>query len=230
MTSIIYNNTHPTNVEVEGGFDFWSELANDELESTVTDNHCLLTQEPLTLNYITMPCGHKYNYIPICKEISNMKSPKTHYFNPGIKLARNQTFCPYCRAVFDQLLPRIPMTDFVPSKYVCSSSNYIDHRECQYVFQSGKCKGHCCAKKNAFDTKHGSFCNQHACMKKKANGKPTTKTNIILDDEGKKIWKKFNIAELKCILKTNSLPVSGTKAVLINRFINANIGLDLSDK
>jgi hypothetical protein len=230
MTTIIYNNKNPTNVEVEGGFDFWSELANDEAETTLTDNHCLLTQEPLTLNYITMPCGHKYNYIPICKEISNMKSPKTHHYNPGIKLARHQTICPYCRAVFDQLLPKIPMTDFVPAKYVCSSTNCIGHRDCQYVFQTGKRKGQSCTKKNAYDTQLGAFCNQHASMKKKAKSKPTTKTKIILDDEGKKIGKLFNIAELKCILKTNNLPVSGTKVVLITRLMQAKIGLDLSDK
>ena len=230
MSSIIYNNTPPGNVKVEGGFDFWSELANDENETTITDDYCLLTQEPLTLNYITMPCGHKYNYIPICKEISNMKDPKTHYYNPGIKLLRTQIFCPYCRKIFDQLLPKIPLTDFVPAKYVCSSTNCIDHRECKYVFQSGKRKGQCCAKKTAFDTEHGTFCSHHACVKQKVKSKASTKTKIILDDEGKKIWKKFNIADLKGILKTNSLPVSGTKAVLITRLIKANIALDLSDK
>jgi hypothetical protein len=225
MTSII-NNTPLTNVNVEGGFDFWSELANDEHDTTVTDDHCLLTQESLTLNYITMPCGHKYNYIPICKEISNIKAPRDHNYSYGVKLDIKQSFCPYCRKSFDKLLPKIPCIDYVPDKFVCSSTNYIDHRECQYVFHSGKRKGQCCAKKNAFDTKHGAFCSQHACMKQKSK----TTTKIILDDEGNKVWKKFNISKLKDILKTNSLPVSGNKAVLITRLIKAKINLDLSDK
>ena len=228
MTSNVYHSAPTTNIKVEGGFDFWSELANDEPEAPVTDDHCLLTQEPLTLNYITMPCGHKYNYVAICKEISNMKSPKTYYYNSGIKLARNQTFCPYCRKIFNQLLPKIPWTDFVPAKYVCSSTNHIEHRTCQYVFQSGKRKGECCGKKNAFDTKDGSFCSQHACSKKKSKAK-TKKITITLDEEGKKIWKKYKVNELKDLLRSNSLPVSGTKAILITRLMKSNVKLDLSD-
>jgi len=226
MTSNIYKSTPTTNVEVEDGFDFWSELANDEPNSPVTDDCCLLTQEPLTFNYITMPCGHKYNYVAICKEISNMKLPNT-YYKPGIKLARNQTFCPYCRKIFNQLLPKIPCVDFVPAMHVCSSTNHIEHRTCQYVFQSGKRIGQCCGKKNAVDTKIGAFCSQHTCSKKKSTGK----ANIIiaLDEEGKKIWRKFNVGELKDILRSNSLPVSGTKAVLITRLMKNDIYLDISN-
>ena len=229
MPSNIYNGAFTTNVEVEDGFDFWSELANDEPGTPVTEDSCLLTQEPLGLNHITMPCGHKYNYVAICKEISNMKAPKTYYYNTGIKLARNQTFCPYCRKIFDQLLPKIPWSNFVPAKNVCSSTNYIDHRICQYVFQTGKRKGQCCGKKNAFDTKNGAFCSQHACSKKKSANNNTTTFEDEDEDKRKKIWKKFKVRELKDLLRTNSLPVSGTKAVLIARLLKSNVELGLSD-
>ena len=216
----------PTNnIKVEDDFDFWSELANDEPTSPVTDDYCLLTQEPLTLNYITMPCGHKYNYVAICKEISNMKAPKTYYYNNGVKLAKNQTFCPYCRNIFDQLLPKIPCMDFVPAKYVCSSTNHIEHRTCQYVFQSGKRKGECCCKKNAYDTNNGSFCLKHATSKKRYTTKPNDKSSVTLNKEGE-IWKKYKVAELKDILRSNNLPVSGTKAILITRLMESDVKPD----
>lgn len=231
MTLNVYNSAPTTNIKVEGGFDFWSELSNDEPNSLVTDDYCLLTQEPLSLNYITMPCGHKYNYIAICKELSNMKAPKTYYYNNGVKLARNQIFCPYCRKIFNQLLPKIPCADFVPTKYVCSSINHIDHRTCQYIFQSGKRKGNYCGNKNAFDTNDGSFCSQHACSKKKCatKTKAKNKSTITLDKEGKQIWKKYKVGDLKDILRSNSLPVTGSKVILITRLMKSNIKLDLSD-
>ena len=218
--------TPTVNVTVEGGFDFWAELENDVPETK--EDICLLTQEPLTLNYITMPCGHKYNYVPICKEISAMKSPKTHYYNTGIRLNRSQTFCPYCRQVFNKLLPKIPWTDFTPDKHVCSSTNFIDHRVCEHIFKSGKRKGQACGKKNAFDSKFGCYCSQHACQHKTANKKKSVskKTVVDLSDEGKLLYKKYKLVELKNILKTNNLPVSGTKAVLVSRLMQANIKLD----
>ena len=219
------------NVTVEGGFDFWSALEEDDNDTQATDNSCLLTQEPLELNYITMPCGHKYNYVPICKEIAAMKSPKTHYYNTGIKLTRMQTFCPYCRQVFNKLLPKIPWTNFTPEKHVCSSTNFIEHRTCDHVFKSGKRKGQKCGKKNAFDTKFGCYCSQHACMhktsskseKKKAKKK---KSVIELDEEGKIIYKKYKVSQLKEILRANKLHVSGVKSELVSRLMKANIKLD----
>lgn len=220
-------NTPTSNVTVEGDFDFWAELAKAE-NIAMTDDCCLLTREPLTLNHITMPCGHKYNYIPICKEISALKWTAKSYTG-AVKLSRTQTICPYCRKVFDMLLPKIPVDGYVPGKYVCSSTNCMDHRECQYVFQSGKRKGQCCAKKSAFDTKHGPLCSQHACAKSKAK-KADSQSKIVLTDQGKKIWKKLKVAEIKDILRTNKLPVTGTKAVLISRIIEAGINIDITDK
>lgn len=228
MTSNVDCNTPTDNIKVEDGFDFWSELANDEPTSPVTDDYCLLTHEPLTLNYITMPCGHKYNYVAICKEISNMKAPKTYYYNNGVKLAKNQTFCPYCRNIFNQLLPKIPCTDFVPAKYVCSATNHIEHRTCQYVFQSGKRKGECCSKKNAFDTENGSFCLKHAKSKKRCVTKSKNNSIIAMNEESE-IWKKYKVAQLKDILRSNNLHVSGTKAILITRLMESDVKLDLSD-
>lgn len=231
--SLKTNNTPTVNVTVEGDFDFWAALEEEDDNSKCNhEDNCLLTQETLSLNYITMPCGHKYNYIPICKEIAAMKSTKLHYYNHGIKLSRGQTYCPYCRQVFDKLLPKIPWIDFTPEKHVCSSTNYIDHRSCKHVFQSGKRKGHCCGKKNAFDSKYGTYCSQHACKHnatktvKKQSAKKKDSKSIELNDDGKKLWNKYKVVELKDMLRKNNLPVSGTKALLITRILKANINVD----
>lgn len=222
-------NTHTVNITVEGDFDFWSALKEEEENDNKCnhDDSCLLTQEALGLNYITLPCGHKYNYIPICKEIASMKNTKHHYYNHGIKLMRGQTYCPYCRQVFNKLLPKIPSIDFTPEKYVCSSTNYIDHRSCKHVFQSGKRKGQCCGKKNAFDSQYGTFCSHHTCKHKAVKtAKTTTKKSsksIELNDEGKKLWNKYKVVDLKNILRKNNLPLSGAKALLITRIMKANI-------
>tara|TARA_A200000113_G_C8817023_1_gene339194 strand:+ start:401 stop:1087 length:687 start_codon:yes stop_codon:yes gene_type:complete len=216
------------NITVEGGFDFWAALEKEDKE-ICDDNICLLTQEPLTLNYITMPCGHKYNYVPICKEISAMKS-KTQYYTAGIKLMRGQTFCPYCRQVFNKLLPKIPWDNFTPDKYVCSSTNYIEHRTCQHIFQSGKRKGLCCGKKNAFDTEYGTYCSQHAYKHKPVSSTSIKKSKMKsvgdLDENGMKLWNKYKVIQLKDILRKHKLPVSGAKAILITRLLKANIELD----
>jgi hypothetical protein len=227
------------NIIVEGAFDFWSALKTETQESQdqSNDNICLLTREPLKQNYVTMPCEHKYNYIPICREISAIKNPKpgsqkyNHgYISNGVKLHRNQVFCPYCRTVYNKLLPKIPeqYLDFVPDKYVTSSTNYISSRSCKYVFRSGKRKGQCCGKKNAFDTKNGTYCSQHVSASKKSTVK-LNKVPIVLSDEEKKISNKFKLSQLKQILKNSDLPVSGTKAVLITRGMKAGISFTLPD-
>lgn len=227
------------NIIVEGAFDFWSALESEPQESQdqSNDNICLLTREPLKPNYVTMPCEHKYNYIPICREISAIKNPNIGsqkynqgYISNGVKLLRNQIFCPYCRTVYNTLLPKIPeqYLDFVPDKYVTSSSNYISSRTCKYVFKSGKRKGQCCGKKNAFDTKNGTYCSQHDSTNKTSPVK-LTKVPIVLSDEGKKISSNFKLSQLKQILKNADLPISGTKAVLITRGLKAGLSFTLPD-
>ena len=90
------------NIIVEDNFDFWKELNDDGDNKIVCENLCELTREPLTENYITLPCGHKFNYKPLCIEICTLKDPKnvksmTRY------LGSRRICCPYCRQVFNKL-------------------------------------------------------------------------------------------------------------------------------
>lgn len=71
------------------------------------DNFCLLTKEPLQNIHIILTCGHKFNYIPLYREVIAQKTTglsSTGYFTPHL-LKRNEIKCPYCRNVQDKLLP-----------------------------------------------------------------------------------------------------------------------------
>jgi hypothetical protein len=71
--------------EVEGGIDFFSQLkqmtaADTEPASAPTSAataapRCLITDEPLRRDHITLQCGHKFNYVPLFKEVLFQKCP-----------------------------------------------------------------------------------------------------------------------------------------------------------
>jgi len=59
--------------EVEGGIDFFSELkqmpAASAASAASTAPRCLITDEPLRRDHITLQCGHRFNYIPLFKDV-----------------------------------------------------------------------------------------------------------------------------------------------------------------
>ena len=69
------------NYVLEDNFNFFEELKsnsdiNDEYNNTndnnTTDNtidKCMISHMPLTYNYITLPCKHKFNYISLYNEL-----------------------------------------------------------------------------------------------------------------------------------------------------------------
>jgi hypothetical protein len=96
---------------IEGGLDFYAELYKSldiEEESEEDKNICLITNEPLTANHFTMDCGHKFNYIPIYKDIINHKQKFNGMEGGNGVLGTHQIRCPYCRKKQDKLLPYYP--------------------------------------------------------------------------------------------------------------------------
>ena len=102
-------------------FDFFTQLKNmsshseevgenDHINNTQNedeDNCCLLTKEPLENIHIVLECGHKFNYVPIYREVIAQKTiglSSTGYYTSH-SLRRNEIKCPYCRSVQDKLLP-----------------------------------------------------------------------------------------------------------------------------
>ena len=71
--------------EIEGGLDFFKELKNiktrrtDDVSGSATRvsiqiedkpiEKCLITDEKLGKDHITLKCGHKFNYVPLFKEV-----------------------------------------------------------------------------------------------------------------------------------------------------------------
>lgn len=80
---------------------------NSGSNSENEENFCLLTKEPLQHIHIVLACGHKFNYIPLYREVISQKTiglSSTGYYTSH-SLKRNEIKCPYCRNVQDKLLP-----------------------------------------------------------------------------------------------------------------------------
>lgn len=96
---------------IEGGSDFYTELYNsldieeDEQKTDNDNNICLITNLPLTTNFVVMECGHKFNYNPLYKDLLNHKQKfNVMEFGNG-KLNTYEIRCPYCRKKQTTLLP-----------------------------------------------------------------------------------------------------------------------------
>ena len=63
------------NYTIDANINFFDELLkNDEEEDkTIETECCLIMEKPLTENYITLNCNHKFNYEAIYNEVSIKK-------------------------------------------------------------------------------------------------------------------------------------------------------------
>ena len=101
------------------------------------DMCCLLTKEALNDIYITLNCGHKFNYIPLYKEMVIQKTSagmtSSGYYN-SCTLRLNEMKCPYCRRVQDKLLPFLNYHDVKRLKGVnAPESLCMKVRMCEHV-------------------------------------------------------------------------------------------------
>ena len=192
---------------VEDNFDFWSEL-NKKDNFILDDSHCLLSKESLGQNHIVLPCGHKFNYQPLCKEIANLKYPCKTY-SRQICLNRNQICCPYCRKVFDKLLPKIPLYKLSLPKHVCSDLNSIQMKKCTF---------HLCEKTNAFDSDYGVLCTKHYTKRSKQSIKK--QPHVFETAEQAALFKSSKVIKMKLQLKELNLSTKGLKIDLFNRLIS----------
>lgn len=156
---------------VEGNLDFYAELYKSLDESGVNkvtnnsenNNSCLITNLPLTENYVKLACGHSFNYVPLFKDLVVRKN-KTAAMDTQI-LKVNEIRCPYCRNKESTLLPyyenmgvdKVHGVNFIDetkiiaklnfaSSYFCGSCNYKDGiLSCQhtYVTTLGDGKDYC---------------------------------------------------------------------------------------
>lgn len=186
-------------ITVEDNINLWDEINKLEsnYETSVNNDNidkCLLTNEPLTTNYITLNCNHKFNYIPLYNEIYQLKINNKYNHFDKYKLDKNQIYCPYCRQVYNNLLPYIPI---YKKEKVKSITHPIEHslifKKCEYIIKSGKKKGICNV--NGFETEAGNRCEKHWKLYEKQKLKKEEKEK--LKEEKKKANDKENNKENK---------------------------------
>ena len=225
------------NYIIEGGIDFYQELNNvnnnvNNLHdvnnlydvNNVNNNICLITKEQLSYNYITLPCNHSFNYVPLYKEICLQKQKITYLTDLEIvKLSSHQIKCPYCRTIINNLIPYIPINDEIQKIInVNSPSKYCMTRyKCRYTFKSGKTKGSLC-NKHAYEipNKDGIYCEKHWNSNSNKNKNKNKKENMVWTEEMEKIFKNNKVKQLKLLLNEKGYKLTGTKKELVYRLLN----------
>ena len=203
-----------TNYVIEGDVDFFAELTKETHQS---DETCLLTGHPLERNFITLACGHKFNYKPLYLEARIQK--RTYNANETHRLYAHQIRCPYCRRVTDNLLPYVPIIEGVTRLKGVNHPQALcmSHRKCEWTYKSGKNKGHKCGAE-AFESDFGSLCERHwKCMCAKSKNKTP---DIPITPEMVKMMKDNTVASLKAMLKEKGMKVSGRKLDLVKRLFS----------
>ena len=95
---------------IEGKLQFYESLNklienNSDDENDNNDDKCLITNEPLTDYFISLSCGHKFNYKPLYNDLVYYKSKSVKQEYAINRLELHQIRCPYCRCKINNLLP-----------------------------------------------------------------------------------------------------------------------------
>jgi hypothetical protein len=198
---------------IEGDIDFYSELNNSGEINTIispTENVCLISKESLNDNFITLPCKHTFNYIPLYKEIILQKISGNSLETS--RLSPYQIRCPYCRLIVNNLLPYIPLNNV--EKITCVNyplNKCMKHLDCEQKLKNG----YFCSK-SAYKINGKIYCEQHWVKIKEKNEKKV----IEWSEEMEKYSKDKTVIDLKQILREKGLKVGGTKKELVSRIIN----------
>ena len=168
------------NYIIEDDIDFYKEIYQKS-ESINQNNKCLINNEILSDTSLKLPCGHKFNYYPLYREIYEQK-----YNSNCLELYKLKTWqmkCPYCRKIFDNILPYNPaIPDIKKIRGVNSPSKYSFYpNKCKYVWKSGNKIGKSCNKECI-----NEFCSSH----NKYNKIPETQKCISIFKYGKNIGKQ----------------------------------------
>jgi len=208
------------NYFIEGDIDFYSELLKDD-EAEYNENICLISGEPLGFNKITLDCGHSFNYEPLFKDVVSQKQTNNFGIRDNIRLSLTQFKCPYCRNVYNKLLPYTPIYGFTQHIVGVNSPLHLcmDYKRCSYKMVKGKKVGHLC-ERPAFESAIGVFCQTHFSVNSKKNKEYSLSNEWT--DEMQELYKTNKIDGLRNILRTRGLKVSGTKREIVYRIITTS--------
>tara|TARA_Y100000389_G_scaffold198035_2_gene233812 strand:- start:10191 stop:10877 length:687 start_codon:yes stop_codon:yes gene_type:complete len=225
------------NYVIEDNINFYDLLNNYKDESSENEK-CLITNYALDSNFITLSCGHKFNYLPLYQETIRQKTVQN--VSEVTRLKINQIKCPYCRDITNNLLPFINIENVEKIWGVNQPKKYsLTLFTCEYLYKSGKNKGQCCGKSaQKFD--FGNFCNKHfkvkenksksckPCKNCKTNNNDNNEGLILQDnppvyeDKFEELKAKYSVKILKELLKFKKLKTTGNKTEMINRLIKIN--------
>jgi hypothetical protein len=129
---------------IEGGIDFYEELyksldIEETNEKTEEDNNlCLITNQPLTGNFVKLNCGHKFNYDPLFLDLKNHKQKFNGMEGSLSKLSIDEIRCPYCRTKQKGVLPYyeelgFPKINGVNHINLSAISKSTSYKICEFV-------------------------------------------------------------------------------------------------
>jgi len=191
--------------------------------NTNQDNICLITKEPLQDNFVTLDCGHTFNYTSLYNELLKQKTNTNYLEIANIKI--NETKCPYCRQITPKILPFIDMNGIKIVKGVTSPKTYsMKLNDCEWIFLNGKKKGIQC-KCAAIKNENGVYCKLHHNMILKKNNTIDEIYNInnLNSEELTNSCNKYTISTLKSFLRSFKLKVTGSKSELVERLVSYNL-------
>uniref|UniRef100_A0A6C0EWY0 Uncharacterized protein n=1 Tax=viral metagenome TaxID=1070528 RepID=A0A6C0EWY0_9ZZZZ len=181
-------------------------ISNATTGDSTEINYCLISKEKLHPNHITLTCNHKFNYIPIYKEVIYQKN-KINTLYEITKLSSYQIKCPYCRSITNNLLPYIPYPSVKIIKNVNSPEyDCMNATKCsQIIKQSDANKITTTCNKNAlyYEEENVLFCPSHykkykekCIIKEKSSSKDKPSTNTprcsAILKSGKNVGKPCN--------------------------------------
>lgn len=148
------------------------------------ENCCLLTKEPLKTIHIVLECGHKFNYLPLYREIIAQKIKCVSYNSYPLK--SNQIKCPYCRNIQDKLLPYLQYDGVKKMLHVNHPSKMsMTSQPCMYNANNykninSKSKKTIVCKECAIDVYNGTYvCKKHCDFLSLTMPSETTTTTLL---------------------------------------------------
>ena len=127
---------------LEEKIDFFDELnknlLKEDTNSIEESNICLITCKPLTNKYVTMECGHKFNYIPLYYDILNHKQKFNSMESRSNHLKLDEIRCPYCRKKQIGILPFYEEFGLEKVNGV-NVINEINNKESDFCYMSKYC-------------------------------------------------------------------------------------------
>lgn len=204
------------NYKIEDDINFFNELNKIDDEDNNKDI-CLLSHLPLSDNYLTLPCNHKFNYLDLYHEIFNLKHAGFKY-----KYCQNLSSecirCPYCRKNLKLSLPFIPLYNLPFNKLIFSNKNKLSLYNCAYKNKSGKHKNELCNNCYAFKSKLGIYCNKHYIQEDKKYKINEEKKILSLNPNFKSLNKKTKL-QLEDICREKGIIIKGNKLDIIKKLL-----------